>query len=56
MSNQTKGIIKPIGSKTKELTLIGLMAALICIMGPLSIAIPITHCPPFHAKHIDYKI
>lgn len=45
MSNQTKGIIKPIGSKTKELTLIGLMAALICIMGPLSIAIPISPVP-----------
>lgn len=45
MSNQTKGITPPINSKTKELTLIGLMAALICIMGPLSITIPISPVP-----------
>ena len=45
MKNQVKEITKPVSSKTKELTLIGLMAALICIMGPFSIAIPISPVP-----------
>lgn len=33
------------GIKTKELVLTGLMAALICVMGPLSLPIPISPVP-----------
>ena len=32
-------------TKTQKLTLIALMAAVICILGPLSIAIPISPVP-----------
>lgn len=34
-----------ISQKTKDMVMIGLMAALICVMGPLSISLPFTAVP-----------
>jgi biotin transport system substrate-specific component len=36
---------KPMNTKTKELTLIGLMAAITCIAGPLSLPLPFSPVP-----------
>ena len=40
---QTRG--KTTKNKTKEITLIALMAAVMCILGPISLAIPISPVP-----------
>lgn len=42
---QTKMEDKPMNTKTKELTLIGLMAAITCIAGPLSLPLPFSPVP-----------
>lgn len=43
--HQTKMEDKPMNTKTKELTLIGLMAAITCIAGPLSLPLPFSPVP-----------
>lgn len=44
MSDKTTAVTAK-SSKTKELTLIGLMAAVMCIMGPFSIPLPFSPVP-----------
>jgi biotin transport system substrate-specific component len=45
MGNVTVGVKQSRKLDTKTITIIGLMAAVTCIMGPLSIAIPISPVP-----------